>query len=266
VQPAAAWEYYYGWTEGGEEFACIQATRDVGYVTLGRPSFWAGVQGIWVVKLNVDGSVAWQKTYGGPGYDVARAIRQTAEGGYVVAGETSSYGAGGSDIWVLKLRPDGSIAWQYTYGGPDEDDRGTAIRQTEDGGFVVAGTTTSGWGYYSAVWVLKLRADGAVAWQKTYRSGDWDTAADIEQAADGGYVVAGSTDSLDPTGSAAWVLRLNEDGGLVWQRAYGEAGWSCVARAIRLAADTWWQATRRRGPGSSSSVRTAGWSGRGPTP
>ncbi len=72
---------------------------------------------IWVLKLNTDGSVAWQKTYGGSGDDEAYSIQQTSDGGYIVAGDTDSFGAGTADVWVLKLDSDGTVAWQKTYGG-----------------------------------------------------------------------------------------------------------------------------------------------------
>ena len=77
------------------------------------------VSDIWVLKLDRDGTITWQKTYGGSGYDDAYSIQQTSDGGYIVAGDTYSFGAGSGDVWVLKLDQCGNITWQKTYGGSE---------------------------------------------------------------------------------------------------------------------------------------------------
>ena len=127
----------------------------------------------------------WSLPLGGSNDDRANSIQQTADGGFIVAGSTSSSGAGGSDAWILKLNADGAVAWQKTYGGSN-DDRADSIQQTADGGFIVAGSTSSFGAGGSDAWVLKLNADGAVAWQKTYGGSNDDRADSIRQAADGG--------------------------------------------------------------------------------
>ena len=116
---------------------------------LGRPFLSGqGTYDLLVLKLNPDGTVAWQKTYGGSQSDYAYSIQQTSDGGYIVAGGTVSFGAGGSDFWILKLDSDGSVAWQKTYGGLN-DDYAQSIQQTSDGGYIVAGNThSSGAGTY----------------------------------------------------------------------------------------------------------------------
>ncbi len=216
------WQKTYGGP--GEDWAAsIRQTVDGGYVVAGRTtSFGAGAFDAWILKLGADGTIVWQKTYGGPHADWAASIEQTADGGYIVTGSTESFGAGFFDAWVLKLHGDGTIAWQKTYGGPG-DDEATSIQQTVDGGFIVAGSTTS-FGAGLDVWVLKLEGDGTIAWQKTYGGPRGERAASIQQTADGGFIVAGSTTSFGAGLLDVWVLKLEGDGTIAWQKSYGGQG------------------------------------------
>jgi hypothetical protein len=111
------------------------------------------------LKLDPDGSVAWQKIFGGTGGDYVYSIQQISDGGYILAGETDSFGAGGSDALVLKLNPDGTVAWQKTY-GLAWDDWAFYVKQTTDG-FIMAGGTCP-LGGACDIWVLKVNADGAI--------------------------------------------------------------------------------------------------------
>jgi len=152
----------------------------------------------------------WAKTYGGTGDDYAYSIQQTSDGGYIVAGYTGSSGAGLADFWVLKLKSDGTVDWQKTYGGGGYDSA-SSIQQTSDGGYIVAGVTTSfGAGGYD-FWVLKLDGSGNVQWQKTYGGTGNDYANSIQQTTDGGYIVAGVTTSFG-AGGDFWVLKLDSSG------------------------------------------------------
>jgi hypothetical protein len=174
-----------------------------------------------VLKLDASGGVTWQKTYGGVGDDFAYSIQLTRDGGYVVAGYTSSFGEGVGDVWVLKLEAMGNVIWQKTYGG-SRDDQAYTVYPTPDGGYVVGGTTLS-FGVQSIVggigdaWVLKLDAVGNVMWQKTYATLAHEFAYSVQPAADG-YIVAGSTALLP------WVLKLDAAGDVTWQKTYGDTG------------------------------------------
>jgi uncharacterized delta-60 repeat protein len=154
------WQKTYG-GENDDEARSIQQTSDGGYILAGRTrSFGAGLDDFWVLKLDASGDVVWQKTYGGKKWDEASSIQQTSDGGYIVAGRTRSFGAGG-DFWVLKLDASGNVQWQKTYGGED-DDEAFSIQQTSDGGYIVAGDTSS-FGAGGDFWVLKLTPSGDVA-------------------------------------------------------------------------------------------------------
>jgi uncharacterized delta-60 repeat protein len=198
-------------------------------------SFGAGNFDFWVLKLNADGTVAWQKTYGGASADWGNYIQQTADGGYIVAGYTDSFGAGASDLWILKLNADGTIAWQKTYGGTGADSA-NAVQQTADGGYIVAGYTNSFGEGRGDFWILKLNADGTIAWQKTYGTAGYEFGFSIQQTSDGGYIVAGNTDSSVTGNYDFWILKLNVDGTAAWQKTYGGTG-ADSANAVQQTAD-----------------------------
>jgi uncharacterized delta-60 repeat protein len=207
------WQKTYG--EYNPEGAwSIQQTADDGFIVAGvTSSFGAGLGDFWVLKLDAAGDVDWQKTYGGTNTETAYFIQQTADDGFIVAGYTSSFGAGGLDFWVLKLDAAGDVDWQKTYGGSGNDDA-FSIQQTSDNGYIITGRTNSfGAGGYD-FWVLKLDAAGDVDWQKTYGGSDEEHAYSIQQTSDGGFIVAGYTFSFGAGGYDFWVLKLNPDGSI----------------------------------------------------
>lgn len=235
------WQKTYG-GDDSDEARSIQQTKDGGYIVAGATSsFVPRLDDLWVLKLKADGAIEWQKIYGGDDSDGASSIQQTSDGGYIVAGETSSFGAGETDFWVLKLRPDGSIEWERTYGG-DRWDVLSSIRQTRDGGYIVAGYTGSfvpGGQETPDLWVLKLRPNGTVEWENIYGRDDWDSADSIQQTSDGGYIAAGETRSFgtaDEDIMDFWVLKLKPDGTIEWQKTYGGVHWD-FARCIQQTND-----------------------------
>lgn len=216
------WMKSYG--GGNTEYAkSIQQTFDGGYIVAGLTySFGAGDQDAWILKLDANGSVQWQKTYGGSNSDYILSIQQTSDGGYVAAGVTSSFGSGSEDAWILKLNSSGNILWQKSFGGAGADYAGSA-QQTSDGGYIVAGTSTSFGAGSQDGWLLKLDADGNIQWQKTYGGTSQDFIESIQQTDDFGYVVAGTTYSFGNGNSSAWVLKLNSYGDIQWQKTYNLA-------------------------------------------
>ena len=230
------WQKTYGGTEWDRVFS-MQQTANGGYIVAGETwSFGAGYQDLWVLKLDAGGDVEWQKIYGGSGSDYANSVRQTADGGYIAAGVTTSFGAGDGDLWVLKLNTSGGVQWQKTYGGSSSD-YANSIRQTADGGYIVAGETRSfGAADSNDVWVLKLDASGDVVWQKTYGGTGGEGANSIQQTADNGYIVAGVTGSFGAGSADFWVLKLTASGDVQWQKTYGDSNRE-VAESIQRTAD-----------------------------
>lgn len=232
-----------GWMKsiGGsdqDEIHAIQETSDGGFIAVGQThSFGSGPDlDYWILKLGGAGNVLWQKTYGGSESDVARDIQVTSDGGFIVAGHTYSYGAGDADIWVLKLNSDGDIVWQKTYGDSGYE-HATSIQETGDGGFVVAGYTTSFGAGLRDYWVLKLDNTGVPQWRNTYGGSGDDEANAIQQTSDGGFIVAGRTNSFGAGQFDYWVLKLNSNGTIAWQKTYGEAFYDDEARSIQETSD-----------------------------
>ena len=228
----------------------IQQTSDGGYIVAGWSSSNDGdVSGnhgnndYWVVKLDVSGNIQWQKSLGGSATDEAWAVRQTTDGGYVVAGASESNDGdvsgnhGGEDYWIVKLDAAGNIQWQHSLGG-HRLDLPNAIRQTTDGGYIVAGQTYSSDGDVTGMhgpdasdyWIVKLDASGNSQWKKCLGGSDYDVAYDVQQTVDGGYIVtglSGSTDG-DVTGhhpmvnpTDLWTVKLDDSGTMQWQKCLG---------------------------------------------
>lgn len=228
----------------------IQQTSDGGYIVAGYSDVTDnGMDDFYIIKLDSNGNVIWENTYGGSGIDFANSIQQTDDGGYIVAGWSSSpdisgvTNHGGADAYTIKLDSTGKVEWQKMFGGSN-DDYANSIRQTSDGGYIVAGYSSStdisgvinhgdGDGY-----LIKLDSDGNVLWQNMYGGSGIDKYDNydgqdlfhsVQQTYDGGYIVAGSSQSADISGVANqgrddyYIIKLDGDGNVLWQNMYGGA-------------------------------------------
>ena len=175
---------------------------------------------VFIFSSKMASASQWIKTYGDTDGEIANSIQQTSDGGYIVAGVTTSFGAGNGDVWVLKLDGSGNVQWQKTYGGTMYD-YAHSIQQTSDGGYIVAGVTYSFGVGGMDVWVFKLDGNGNVQWQKTYGSTWDDRANSIQQTSDSGYIVAGYTYIYGSVGTYGWLLKLDGNGNVQWQKTYG---------------------------------------------
>ena len=191
--------------------------------------------------------IAWSKCLGGTGQDEAFCVLGTEEGGFVAAGRTNSpdgdvSGLHGSafDAWVVKLDKDGAVVWSRCLGGSNQDEA-RCIRQTDDGGFIFAGSTRSDDGdvsghhssvheWFPDVWVVKLDKGGAIEWSRCLGGSGRDEAWDIQATEDGGFILAASTESGDgdvtgPHGRMdAWIVKLDRGGAITWSRCLGGSG------------------------------------------
>jgi len=225
------WTKTIGGPEGEAGFSLIQ-TSDGGYAIAGyTQSFGAGQLDVYVVKLDANGNLQWTKTIGGPGYEEGRSLIQTSDGGYAIAGYTKSFGAGAKDVYVVKLDANGNLQWTKTIGGP-KDDRGLSLIQTSDGGYAIAGETSSFGAGELDVYVVKLDANGNLQWTKTIGGESWDWGYSLIQTSDGGYAIAGYTDSFGAGSGDVYVVKLDANGNLQWTKTIGgpegEAGFSLI--------------------------------------
>jgi hypothetical protein len=214
------WAKTYGGTSGDYAYS-VQQTSDGGYIVVGYTnSFGAGDYDIFLIKTDASGNVQWTKTYGGTSGDYAYSVQQTSDGGYIVAGRTYSFGAGSYDIFLIKTDASGNVQWAKTYGGIYWD-YAYSVQQTSDGGYIVAGTTWSfGAGYYD-IFLIKTDASGNVQWTKTYGGGDYDDASSVQQTSDGGYIVAGYTQSFGAGDYDIFLIKTDANGNISWAKTYG---------------------------------------------
>jgi hypothetical protein len=205
------WQKTYGGS--GEDYAfSIEQTTDGGYIAVGvTSSFGAGAEDAWVLKLDSDGNIQWQQTYGGSSKDYAWFIQQASDGGYIIGGETYSFGDASDNGWILKLSSSGDIEWERIYGGSDQDWFST-VQQTSDGGYAVCGSSSSFGAGSSDGWVLKLASNGDIEWQRTYGGSSADAARSVEKTSDGGYIVGATTSSFGAGDSDYFILKLFSDG------------------------------------------------------
>ncbi len=244
-----------------DELISIQQTADGGYILGG--SSYSNVSGdktesnmgayftndYWVVKLDESGNIEWQNTIGGSSYDYLHSIQQTADGGYIlggssfssISGDKTEAKVGGDDYWVVKLDSAGAIEWQNTIGGSSYDYL-SSISQTSDGGYILGGISNSGvsgdkteaniggsFTYYD-YWVVKLDNAGDIEWQNTIGGSSSDYLYSISQASDGGYILAGysnsgisedKTEASKKGGYDYWVVKLDNAGDIEWQNTIG---------------------------------------------
>lgn len=167
----------------------------------------------------------WSKTYGGPEWDLAYSLQQTTDGGYIIFGNTWSFGVGTpkfENMYMIKTDSLGDTLWTRAYGGSGYDE-GKSVDQTMDGGYVVVGNTDLGdslqWGVN--IRLIKTDSLGDTLWTKIYGGMDWDDATSVQQLADTGFIIVGSTASYGAGQMDVWILRTDRNGDTLWTRTYG---------------------------------------------
>jgi TolB-like protein len=202
----------------------VQQTSDGGYImTGGTTSFGAGSGDILLIKTDAFGNVQWAKTYGGTHSEWVESVQQTSDGGYIVAGGTRSFGAGGLDIFLIKTDANGNIIWAKTYGGTN-DDFTFSVQQTSDGGYIVAGFAESFGAGGGDIFLIKTDANGNIIWAKTYGGAGDDRAFSVQQTSDGGYIVAGWTESFGAGIRDILLIKTDAFGNVQWAKTYGGTG------------------------------------------
>jgi gliding motility-associated-like protein len=262
--PPRQWATHYGGSDvdiafvikyaadGGTIVAGYTASKDGEVSTQPNRDYWD----LWVLKLDRCGTIQWEKSFGGTGYESARDIVQTADGGYLVLGETNSTdggvvaGFGGTkDIWLLKLAADGSLQWQKRYGGSGLD-IGNHVEITPDGGYLIAASSSSndgdirgnhGTGGYTDGVLIKISAAGAVVWSKCFGGTKNEELFDIK-IINGKTYACGFANSIDgdiPPSQKnydVWLLALDAAGNKMFSKVYGGAQ-NDVAYAMTIGAN-----------------------------
>lgn len=192
----------------------VQQTFDGGYIIAGTSySYGAGNGDVYVIKVDSVGDTIWTRTFGGTNVENGYSVVQTSDGGYVVTGQTSSFGAGGFDVYMIKVNSAGTLLFANTYGNSDHD-VGRSVRITNDGGYIVGGFSTS-FGLGNLLpYVIKTDSSGDTEWTKVYNAGYCDQGISVEQTTDGGYIVATSTvlDQVFPSNIWPYLIKTDPSG------------------------------------------------------
>jgi gliding motility-associated-like protein len=224
-------------SDGGTIAAGYTTSKDGDVHSLASREYWD----LWIVKLDACGNIRWQQTFGGKGYESARDVMETVDGGYLVLGETNSTdggvapGFGGTkDIWLLKLDANGNLSWQKRMGGSGLD-IGNQLYHLDDGNFLIAATSSSndgivtgnhGTGGYTDGVLIKIDPSGNVLWSKCYGGSKNEELLDVE-VIDNKIYVAGYANSIDGDIPAnqknydVWLLTVDQLGNKLSSKIYG---------------------------------------------
>ena len=220
-------EVEWGKTLGGSSYDraySVQQTSDKGSILAGvTKSFGAGESDFWLIKTDPNGNKEWDKTFGGSRLDSAHSVQQTSDGGYILAGVTQSFGAGESDLWLIKTDSNGNKEWDKTFGGSNVDSA-HSVQQTSDKGYILAGLTNSFGAGESDFWLIKTDSNGNKEWDKTLGGPNHEYARSVQQTSDGGYILAGLTNSFRAGDWDFWLIKTDAKGDKEWDKTLGGSG------------------------------------------
>jgi len=219
--PDTLWTRTYGGTNA-DAGRSAKHTSDGGFIIAGNTaSFGAGLADVYLVKTDSNGDTLWSRTFGGTSWDIGTSVQQTLDGGYIIAGQTFSFGAGLWDVFLVRTDPDGNALWVNTYGGPDWD-YGYSVQQTADSGYIICGETWSFGSGNADIYLTKTDGNGNALWTEAYGDTHRDIGNSVQQTKDGGYIISGETISYGAGRGDLFLLKTNADGDTTWMRTYGD--------------------------------------------
>ena len=218
--PDLEWSRTFGGS-GDDRSYSVQQTSEGGFIIAGSTlSYGSGESDVYLVKTDSSGYEEWSSTFGGSDWDEGHSVQQSSDGGFIIAGHTISYGAGGYDVYIVKTDSSGDEVWSRTFGGSGWDG-GYSVEQTSDGGFIIAGKTKSYGRGGSDVYIVKTDSSGNEVWSRTFGGSSDDGGQSVQQTSDGGFIIAGWTDSYGRGGSDVYIVKTDSSGNEVWSRTFG---------------------------------------------
>ncbi|KPL17281.1 MAG: hypothetical protein AMS23_05550 [Bacteroides sp. SM1_62] len=222
-------------TYGGPYYdagSSVLQTSDGGYIIIGTSRYYdSEINDMYLIRTDAYGDTIWTRVYGGDDDDSGTFIQETSDSGYIILGATRSFGAGSSDVYLIKIDATGDTLWTKTYGGTGID-YGSCVRQIEDQGYIIAGHTDSyGSGFYD-IYLIKTDAFGDTLWTKVLGGSDFDGCRNIQPTSDKGYILVGDTKSFGAGDSDVYLIRTDESGDTLWTKTCGgenyDRGYSLV--------------------------------------
>jgi hypothetical protein len=207
------WTRTYSWGNDTHGYS-VQQTSDAGYIICGGASFE-----VCFFKTDSLGNIAWGRTYGGDGFEEGSSFQMETDGEYVITGFTTSFGAGGADVYLIKTAPWGDTLWTKTYGG-NQDEWGNSVQVTADGGYVITGSTNS-FGLDYQVLLIRTDAIGDTMWVRTYGGPGFEAGQSILVTTDGAFVIVGTTDSFGAGSRDIYLIKTDSLGNLLWATTFG---------------------------------------------
>jgi hypothetical protein len=235
--PNIIWNRLYGGEQNDVAWD-VQLTEDGGFYVLGTTGLEFGpdmLGDIYLIRMDPDGNVLWEKTYGGAKYEEGLHISRTIDGGLLLSGMTASFGAGGMDAYLVKIDTEGNELWSRTLGGPL--DEMAAAEQQPDGSFifcgnlvdpndiVVADAGAAGYGGFSGrstVYLAKTDPEGNELWTRTFGADNNLITAGCVQASDGGFLALATLMRFPAPDDDICLVKVDQDGNEVWSRTWEE--------------------------------------------
>ena len=206
------WSNTFGGSQNDNGLSVI-STNDAGFAITGMTRSLGDSNGdVWLIKVNSNGEMEWERTYGGDDTEYGRTIQQTVDGGYIIIGQTESFGLGYNDAYLIKTDSQGNEIWSQTFGGQGTD-QGRQVVNTLDEGYLISGYTDSfgtlgGFNF----WLVKANSLGELEWQRFYGEQGDDRGLSGIQTSDGGYAIAGYTNSGTSSGSDILFIKTDDNG------------------------------------------------------
>jgi hypothetical protein len=192
----------------------VDQTADGGFVAVGYSKSFSTTHNhdIWLVRMNEFGDTIWTKVIGGYADDLGYSVSETTDGGFIIGGQTQSFGAGAFDIWLIKTNSAGDTTWTKTYGGPDFEYGNGQVKQTMDGGYVIIGSTKSFGAGSNDFWLIKTDSLGNIEWDKTFGGTSSEYGYSVDELESGGFIIAGINNSIGDM----FIVRTDGLGNYYW--------------------------------------------------
>lgn len=218
------WTRTYGGS--GEEYAVgIAQTADDGYVISGyTKSFGASAKDVFLLRTDQSGTVMWMKRFAAPGEDYGNNVQQTADGGFILTASSTVAGNNNYSAYLIKTDANGDTLWTRTFGGALEDD-GNYVQKTQDGGYIITGTTLSFGAGGVDIYVVKTNSGGDTLWTRTYGGSQGDYGFSVRQLDNGEYIITGVTSSFGAGSYDSYLMKLDINGNVLWTKVYGGTDW-----------------------------------------